>query len=59
MPGTILVDTDVFSYLWQARPEAQRFRRIVEGAVLALVTNNRNHFEQVPDLELLPENASW
>ena len=35
-PATLVVDTDVFSYLWQARPEAERFRPVVEGATLAL-----------------------
>jgi tRNA(fMet)-specific endonuclease VapC len=36
MPTTVLVDTDVFSYLWQSHPESDRFRPIVEGATLAL-----------------------
>lgn len=32
----VLVDTDVFSYLWQDRPEAVDYRHLVEGRVLAL-----------------------
>lgn len=36
MPTTLLVDTDVFSYLWQERPEAETFRPVVEGAILVL-----------------------
>jgi predicted nucleic acid-binding protein len=32
----LLLDTDVFSYLWQRRPEAEPFRSVVEGATLAL-----------------------
>ena len=31
-----LVDTDVFSYLWQDRPEAAVYRPLVEGRVVAL-----------------------
>lgn len=129
----VLVDTDVFSYLWQNRPEAADYRHLVEGRILALsftsiaeayygafrrrwgqrkleeleaglrpyvvlpynrdiavtwarvraaveergmpmasndlwiaatgvsydvplITNNRRHFEQIPELELLPYN---
>jgi tRNA(fMet)-specific endonuclease VapC len=36
MPAPLLVDTDVFSYLWQGHSEAERFRPAVEGATLAL-----------------------
>jgi len=32
----VLVDTDVFSYLWQNRPEGAPFRPLVEGRVVAL-----------------------
>lgn len=31
-----LVDTDVFSFLWQDRPEAADYRSLVEGQILAL-----------------------
>jgi len=33
---TILVDTDVFSFLWQGRPEAGQFGPLLEGQVGAL-----------------------
>lgn len=33
---TVLVDTDVFSYLWQGRPEAAEFAGLVVGQVAAL-----------------------
>lgn len=33
---TVLLDTDVFSYLWQDRPEADGFKPMVSGRVLAL-----------------------
>lgn len=36
MPTALLVDTDVFSYLWQGRLEAEAFRPVVEGTTLAL-----------------------
>lgn len=36
MPATLLVDTDVFSYVWQRRPEGDRFRDYLQGATLAL-----------------------
>lgn len=36
MPSTLLIDTDVFSNLWQGRPEAETFRPMVQGATLAL-----------------------
>lgn len=53
-PATLVVDTDVFSYVWQAR----RQRPVDRGTALhydvALVTNNRQHFERVPGLQLLP-----
>lgn len=32
----VLLDTDVFSYLWQQRPEAEKFAPLVEGRVVAL-----------------------
>jgi predicted nucleic acid-binding protein len=35
-PSTLLIDTDVFSYLWRGGPEAERFRPVVQGATLAL-----------------------
>ncbi len=36
MPSTRLVDTNVVSFLWQGRPEAEFFRAAVEDATLAL-----------------------
>jgi tRNA(fMet)-specific endonuclease VapC len=32
----VLVDTDVFSYLWQDRPEAVAYRKHVAGRIVAL-----------------------
>lgn len=36
MQSVCLVDTDIFSYLWQDRPESRKFRSLLEGRVLAL-----------------------
>lgn len=33
MTEVVLVDTDVFSYIWQGRPEAEPFAPLVEGRI--------------------------
>lgn len=32
----VIVDTDVFSYIWQSRPEGVPYESMLQGAVLAL-----------------------
>lgn len=36
MTDVVLVDTDVFSYLWQGRPEGKAFEHLVVGKIAAL-----------------------
>lgn len=36
MTEVVLVDTDVFSYIWQGRPEAEPFAPLVEGRIAAI-----------------------
>lgn len=36
MTGVVLVDTDVFSYIWQDKPEATPFVPHIEGRIAAI-----------------------
>lgn len=56
MPGdtaVLLVDTDVFSFLFQDRPQASEFRDLVTGAVLVL------SFTTVAELFYGARKAGW
>ena len=51
MSNYVVVDTDVFSCLWQGRAISPRFTAIFYGA--PLITNNTRHFRSVPGLDLI------
>lgn len=42
MTEVVLIDTDVFSYIWQGRPEAEPFAPLVEGRIAARLLHDRS-----------------
>lgn len=53
MTGYVLLDTDVFSYLWKGHPRAEAFRSVIEGSRVCI------SFATVAELYKGAEKQGW